>query len=115
MAELDALIRDLWKGSGLGELVFRWEHASSGFFEVQLSDGIGEAYASEMSDLDPLAEGMLEGFLGQFAVGGLGCLQTAPGCGKGKFICGSEQVLEGVRRSREASRSHAEILAELLN
>ncbi|MCA9635981.1 MAG: hypothetical protein KC420_08130, partial [Myxococcales bacterium] len=76
MSELDALIRDLWDGCGLGELEIEWARGASGFIPVRLK-------GSPMQDIGPsghvgddMFTGILEGFFSHFCDGELRCVQT---------------------------------------
>ena len=76
MVEFDALIRDLWRGCGLGDLDVEWERGAHGFLAVRLDK-------SPMQDIGPSGHvgddmfcGVLEGFFASFCDGDLRCVQT---------------------------------------
>lgn len=76
MAEFDALVRDLWRGCGLGDLAVDWERGERGFIAVRLEQ-------SPMQDIGPSGHvgddmfcGVIEGFFASFCDADLRCVQT---------------------------------------
>lgn len=76
MNEFNALVRDLWRGCGLGELTIDWSRGEHGLVPVRLE-------ASPMQDIGPsghvgddLFTGILEGFFTSFCDGEMRCVQT---------------------------------------
>lgn len=76
MAEFDALVRDLWRGCGLGEIAVEWERGERGFIAVRLEE-------SPMQDIGPSGHvgddmfcGVIEGFFASFCDADLRSVQT---------------------------------------
>ena len=76
MAEFDALVRDLWRGSGMGELTVGWEHGRSGFLPIKLDGSPMQNIGPSGHIADDLFCGIIEGFFGHFAVSPLMCIQS---------------------------------------
>ncbi len=76
MAEFDELIRDLWRGCGLGDVEVEWARGERGFLAVRLID-------SPMQDIGPSGHvgddmfcGIFAGFFGEFCDVEMRCVQT---------------------------------------
>lgn len=76
MAEFDELVRDLWRGCGLGDLAVDWARGERGFLAIRLTD-------SPMQDIGPSGHtgddmfcGVLAGFFNEFCDADVRCVQT---------------------------------------
>jgi uncharacterized protein len=117
MAEFDELIRDLWRGCGLGDVEIDWARGERGFLAVRLVD-------SPMQDIGPSGHvgddmfcGILAGFFGEFCDAEMRCVQTGDlrlGDREGTtFIVAPFEVAKRVEGMRANRSRHSEILAAL--
>lgn len=116
MVEFDFLIRDLFRGSGLGEPRLDWSYGKSGFIPVMLSHSPMGAARLEGSGTDPLVEGLIEGFIQNFASAPLEVVQTQAGPEASEdlsFIAAYESLLPRIKQAKLDGRTHSEIVQSL--
>ena len=117
MGEFDVLVRDLWRGSGLGDIHISWEHGQYGFLPVKL-------VGSPMQDIGPKGHvaddmfcGVIEGFVGHFAAGALLCVQTGDvrlGSKEGTtFIVAGAELMPRIEPLVSDHAAHSAIVAAL--
>lgn len=117
MQEFDLLLRDLWRGTGLGEITIDWASGQHGFLSVSL-DG------SPMQDIGPKGHvaddmfcGAVEGLFAHFTSGSLSCFQTGDARlgdkGGTTFILASPELLPRLQGLVAAKTPHAQIVAQL--
>ena len=117
MVELDALIRDLWCGCGLGEVEIDWSAGEHGFLPIRLKD-------SPMQDIGPSGHvgddmfcGIFGGFFAEFCGSDMRCVQTGDARlgdrdGTTCIVAPFEiaRRIEGLRANRSR---HADVVAAL--
>jgi len=117
MVELDVLIRDLWRGCGLGAIEVDWSCGEFGFLAIRLAQ-------SPMQDIGPSGHvgddmfcGVLGGFFGEFSEADLRCVQTGDlrlGDREGTtFIVAPFAIAKRIEGMRANQARHAEIVASL--
>ncbi len=117
MAEYAALVVDLFKGCGLGEISFDFSHGERGFIGVHLKN-------SPMQDLGPRGHvgddlfcGLFEGFFLAFTDSGLTCLQTGDvrlGNREGTtFVLGFDEAVARAKALLADHQPHSVIIATL--
>lgn len=117
MVELDGLIRDLWRGCGLGVVEVDWTCGQFGFLAIRLAD-------SPMQDIGPSGHvgddmfcGIFGGFFGEFGDADMRCVQTGDarlGDRDGTtFIVAPFAVAKRIEGMRANRIRHAEIVAAL--
>lgn len=117
MVEFDELIRDLWRGCGLGDVQIDWARGERGFLAVRLVD-------SPMQDIGPSGHvgddmfcGILAGFFGEFCDVEMRCVQTGDlrlGDREGTtFVVAPFAVAKRVEGMRANRIRHSEILETL--
>lgn len=117
MGEFDALVRDLWRGSGLGDIHISWELGQYGFLAVKL-------VGSPMQDIGPKGHvaddmfcGVIEGFVGHFTASPLLCVQTGDarlGSKEGTtFILAGAELMPRIEPMVSDHAAHSAIVASL--
>jgi predicted hydrocarbon binding protein len=116
MAELDALIEDMFMGCGLGSLTVRWDLGQHGVLAFDLEQ-------SPMQDIGPsghvgddLLAGVLHGFFATFCDGPMRCIQTADlrrGDRATKFVLVAEAAANEVDQQLARGSKHDEVVAYL--
>ncbi len=117
MSEFDVLVRDLWRGLGLGDIAIGWAHGQNGFLPVKL-------VGSPMQDIGPKGHvaddmfcGVIEGFIGHFAVATLTCIQTGDvrtGSKEGTtFVLVGPELQPRIEPLIGNKTAHSEIIAQL--
>jgi hypothetical protein len=117
MIEFDALIRDLWRGCGLGDVHVDWARGERGFLAIRLID-------SPMQDIGPSGHvgddmfcGVFAGFFGEFCDTEMRCVQTGDvrlGDRDGTtFIVAPFEVAKRVEGMRANRVRHSEIVEAL--
>lgn len=117
MVELDALLRDLWHGCGLGEVEVDWSTGEHGFLAIRLVD-------SPMQDIGPSGHvgddmfcGIFGGFFAEFCGADMRCVQTGDarlGDREGTtFIVAPFAIAKRIEGMRANRSRHADIVAAL--
>lgn len=117
MGELDALVQDLWRGCGLGDIAFGWGFARHGFISVKLTNSPMQDIGVKGHVSDDMFCGIIEGFIDHFASGSLRCIQTGDlrlGSKDGTtFILVGSELLPRLEELIERKLSQTEIVARL--
>lgn len=117
MLEFEALLCDLWQGTGLGALSVDFSRGAQGFLPVKLENSPMQDIGPKGHVADDLLCGILEGFVGHFAERGLRCKQTGDvrvGDKEGTtFILTSEDTMPQVEALVQQRQRHSQIVARL--
>lgn len=117
MIEFDGLLKDLWRGLGMGEIDIGWEHGQHGFLPVSLVNSPLQDIGPKGHVADDTFCGILEGFLGHFAVECLTCLQSGDlrlGDKSGTtFVLAVPDILPRLQSLIQAKTAHAQIVSQL--
>jgi hypothetical protein len=117
MLEFDLLLRDLFCGTGLGELSIDWASGQHGFLSVALGNSPMQDIGPKGHIADDLFCGAIEGFFSHFASGSLSCIQTGDarlGDKSGTtFVLATSEVLPRLQALVAAKTPHAQLIAQL--
>lgn len=117
MLEFDLLLRDLWRGTGLGEITIDWACGQHGFLSVTLDSSPMQDIGPKGHTADDLFCGAIEGFLSHFTSGSLSCFQTGDarlGDKSGTtFVLASAELLPRLQALVAAKTPHAQLVAQL--
>lgn len=117
MGEFDILIKDLWEGSGLGELTIDWTAGHRGFLAAQLAHSPMQDIGPRGHVADDMFCGVLEGFLNHFSADSLTCVQTGDerlgNKGGTTFILAGAELVPRIQALVQAATPHSQLVAQL--